>query len=302
MAAIPFGEAFEVLKDREAYLRKVTEETYSKNIIVGQILLMCLFTFFYGLIMGSYNSMTQALISGVKLWMLYTMTLVICFPSFYIVQLILGSKVGIKQLAVILLSGFVMTTTVMVAFAPIVLFFQMSADNYHFLQLLHVFIFAFSGFFGMRLVLESLKGAFEETGVYPKIGLSAFRIWVVIFAFVGIQLSWNLRPFMGSKDMKFELFRSDTQGNFYSTIFGAVGSMVGIDKSSFKKPKPKSDEVEKQADELLKEKEAQQQKVKQKEAQQKKEELEALIKQKEEIELEINNKQTEVVGDKNKQE
>ncbi|HHH50304.1 MAG TPA: hypothetical protein ENK52_04930 [Saprospiraceae bacterium] len=247
MAAIPFGEAFEVLKDRESYLRKVTEERYSSGIILGQILLMCLFTFFYGLIMGSYNSLPQALISGIKLLILFFLTLIVCFPSFYIVQLILGSKVGIKQLAVILLSGFVMTTTVMLAFAPIVLFFQMSGDNYHFLQLLHVFIFVFAGFFGMRLILESLKSAFEETGVYPKIGLIAFRIWVLIFAFVGIQLSWNLRPFLGSKDMKFELFRSETQGNFYSTIFGAFGSMLGIDGSSFKKRRAKPD-VEQEAE------------------------------------------------------
>ena len=230
MSAIPFAEAFEVLKDREAYLEKVTEEKYSDNIMLAQILLMCFFSFFYGLIMGSYNSLPQAFITGVKLWILIFLTLIICFPSFYIVQLILGSKVGVKQLAVLLLGGFVMTTTVLVAFAPIILFFQMSGGNYHFLQLLHVFIFVFAGFFGMRLVLESLKGAFEKTGVYPKIGLTAFRIWVVIFAFVGIQLSWNLRPFLGSKDMPFELFRKETQGNFYSTIFHAFGQMLGLEK------------------------------------------------------------------------
>ncbi|MEL6925665.1 MAG: hypothetical protein AAFO94_16590, partial [Bacteroidota bacterium] len=123
--------------------------------------------------------------------------------------------------------GFVLTSLVMVAFAPIILFFQLSGDNYHFLQLLHVFVFLFSGFFGMRFVLEALKAAFEQTGVYPKIGLTAFRIWVLIFAFVGAQLSWNLRPFLGNKDMPFELFRQDTQGNIYSTIFNALGTMLG---------------------------------------------------------------------------
>jgi len=227
MASIPFSAAFDVLKDRDNYLEKVAAKEYPKNIMLGQILLMCICTFFYGLIMGSYNSFQQALVSGIKIWGLFFMTLIICFPSFYIVQLLLGSKVGIKQLAVILLSGFVLTSVVIVAFAPIVLFFQMSGDNYHFLQLLHVFIFVFSGFFGMRLVLEALKQAFEKTGVYPKIGLTAFRIWVLIFAFVGIQLSWNLRPFLGSKDMPFELFREESQGNFYTTVFNALGSMVG---------------------------------------------------------------------------
>jgi len=229
MSGLPLNEAFEVLTDRDKHLQAISEEAYSKNIILAQVALMCAFTFFYGLIMGSYNSFMQAMLTGLKLWALFSITLIICFPSFYIVQLVLGSKIKIKQLAVLLLSGFVMTTTIMLAFAPIVLFFQLSGDNYQFLQLLHVFIFLFSGFFGMRVVLETLRSTFEKNGIYPKIGLTVFRIWVVIFAFVGAQLSWNLRPFLGSKDMPFELFRTETQGNIYSTIFGAIGYMMGAD-------------------------------------------------------------------------
>lgn len=227
---LPFKEAFEIMHDREQHFERINLSSYPKNFILAQLILIAIFTFFYGVIMGSYNSIQQAMLTGAKLWILLNLSLLICFPSFYIVQLVLGSKVAIKQLFVIMLSGFVMTTTLMLAFAPIVLFFQLSGDNYQFLQLLHVFIFIFSGFFGMRTVLEALKSVFESTGVYPKIGLTAFRIWVIIFAFVSIQLAWNLRPFLGSKDMPFELVRSETQGNFYSTMLQAVGKMMHIEQ------------------------------------------------------------------------
>jgi len=227
---LPFEDAFEVLQARDEHFEKISQEIYSNNIIAAQIFIIANFSFFYGLIMGSYNSWMQALSSSAKLCCLLFLTLVICFPSFYIVQLVLGSKVKIKQLAIILLSGFLMTTTIMLAFAPIVLLFQLSGDNYNFLKLLHVGVFVFSGFFGMRAVLDALRTSFAETGVYPKIGLNIFRLWVVIFAFVGIQLAWNLRPFVGYKDMPFELFRADTQGNFYSSIVKTIGEMVeGID-------------------------------------------------------------------------
>ena len=89
-------------------------------------------------------------------------------------------------------------------------------------------VFVFSGFFGMRAVLDALRSSFADTGVYPKIGLRIFQIWVVIFAFVGIQLAWNLRPFVGTKDMPFALFREDTQGNFYSNTIRSLGSMVSV--------------------------------------------------------------------------
>jgi hypothetical protein len=124
------------------------------------------------------------------------------------------------------MSGFVLTATLLLAFAPIELFFQLSGDNYNFLQLLHVFVFVFSGFFGMRAVLEALKGSLAQKGVYPKLGLTVFRAWVVIFAFVGLQLSWNLRPFVGYKDMPFQIFRQDTQGNVYTTLLRALGNML----------------------------------------------------------------------------
>lgn len=222
-------KAFEVLQDREAFFENVSKQSYTTKIIGAQILLIGIFCFSYGLVMGSYNSLLQALLTGIKIWLLLFLTMLICFPSFYIVQLILGSKMAIKQLLILLLSGFVVVSTVLVAFAPIVLFFQLSAANYQFLQLLHVLIFIFSGFYGMKIVLEALNRVFESNKVYPKIGLTVFKIWVVIFAFVGMQLSWNLRPFIGSKNLPFELFRTETQGNFYTTIFGAIGQLFKID-------------------------------------------------------------------------
>ncbi|MCI4667279.1 MAG: hypothetical protein MRZ79_03895 [Bacteroidia bacterium] len=225
-----FSDAFEVFQNREVYLKKVGQNEYPTSTILGQVLLIAIFTFCYGLIMGSYNGLFQALTSGLKLWGLFLLTLLICFPSFYIVQIVLGSKIGIKQLLIILLSGLVMVSTIMLAFGPIVIFFQLTGDNYNFIQLLHVGIMIFAGIFGMNVVLDALKDACMNLEVYPKIGLTVFQVWVVIFAFVGLQLSWNLRPFVGNKEMPFELFRQNTQGNVYSAIFGSIGKLIGVEE------------------------------------------------------------------------
>lgn len=225
-------QAFEVLKDRETFFQKILDDSVPTQLIGSQLTLMGAFTFFYGLIMGSYNSWMQSLTTGVKLFLLILLTVGICFPSFYIVQLILGSKIKLKPLLIILLSGFVVMTTIMLAFAPIVVFFQLGEENYNFIQLLHVGIFIFSGSFGMKFVLDGLKYAFEKTEVYPKIGVTIFRYWIVIFAFVGMQLSWNLRPFVGNKNMPFELLRTETQGNFYTTVLSSIGELMGITSDS----------------------------------------------------------------------
>lgn len=226
--AHPLQLAFEVFQNRDAYFEKVGTDSYPYHIIRGQVSLIFMATFAYGLIMGSYNGAWQSFSSALKLPALIFLTLAICFPSFYIVQLLLGSKMTLRQLVVMLLSGFVMFTTILVAFAPISLFFQMSGSPYTFLQLLHFGIFAFAGFWSMRTVAEALKMACETNNIYPKTGLAVFRVWIFILAFVGIQLSWNLRPFIGSKEMVFEWFRNDTQGNIYATLLAAFGNLMGL--------------------------------------------------------------------------
>lgn len=219
--------AFEVFQDRDGYIEKVSEDKYPSAVIKGQLLLIFFAAFIYGVIMGSYNGFAQALSSGIKLFVLIITTLFICFPAFYIVQLLLGSKMKIRQLAIILLGGLVMLTTILLAFAPIVLFFQLSHSPYGFLQLLHFLVFIVAGTWSMRSVSDTLKMACEKKNIYPRIGLTVFRAWIIILAFVGIQLSWNLRPFIGSKQMVFEVFRKNTQTNIYATLIGAAGKLLG---------------------------------------------------------------------------
>lgn len=217
--------AFEIFQNRDRYFEKVSEDNYSGSVIKGQVLLILTGGLVYGMIMGSYNGAAQSFSSGIKLVGLIFLNLAICFPSFYIVQLLLGSKMKFRQLAIILLGGFVMLTTILVAFAPIALFFQLSNSPYSFIQLLHFFVFVFAGIWSMRTVVETLKIACEKKNIYPKIGITIFRIWIFILAFVGIQLAWNLRPFIGARELPFEWLREGTQTNIYATLIAAVGKL-----------------------------------------------------------------------------
>ena len=118
-----------------------------------------------------------------------------------------------------------MIALILVSFAPIVVFFLITGDNYAFIKLLHVAIFGLAGFLGMKTILDALKYACEERKVYPKIGVTVFRAWLVILAFVGMQLAWNLRPFIGSRSMEFEWFRQ-REGNFYTAVGQAAQKML----------------------------------------------------------------------------
>jgi len=218
------SEVFKIFQNTESYFDDKNKEQ-SNKLIFNQLIIICLFTFLYGVVMGSYHSFLQSLVAGLKVSFLFLSAILICFPSFFVIQQVLGSKMTLKQMIIIVLSGFVLTSAIALSFSPIIILFQITGGNYHFLQLLHVAIFIFSGIFGMRLMIEALKFACEKKDIYPHIGVTVFRIWIIILAFVGIQLAWNLRPFLCNKNEDFKLFRK-YEGNFYTAIIYSVQQLV----------------------------------------------------------------------------
>jgi hypothetical protein len=54
--------------------------------------------------------------------------------------------------------------------------------------------------------------------------------WLAGNLFLGSQLCWILRPFIGSPDLAVAFFRPHPlQGNFYETLFIAIRRVLGAD-------------------------------------------------------------------------
>ena len=51
-----------------------------------------------------------------------------------------------------------------------------------------------------------------------------FATWTVIYGIVGAQMGWILRPFIGTPDMPFTLFR-ERESNFFESFFHALGRL-----------------------------------------------------------------------------
>ena len=50
---------------------------------------------------------------------------------------------------------------------------------------------------------------------------------MLLYAFVGSQLAWTIRPFIGAPSIPFELFRQ-LGGNFYTNILVSLGEVLGF--------------------------------------------------------------------------
>lgn len=232
---------FRVFRHDEEYLETLSNEDFSRRYVARQALFILLFSFLYGVVMGSYNGLLQSLVTGVKVPSLIFLSLLICFPALYVIQYMIGSTMSLARMANVILSGFIVFTTIALSFAPVVIFFMITSENYSFLKLLHVAIFTFSGIFAIKTIIKGLTYSCEKKNVYPKLGLTIFKIWIVILAFVSSQLAWNLRPFVGSRDMPFELFRA-RESNFYVAVLQSFITFVDPDVK-FKDDQPQPDTV-----------------------------------------------------------
>jgi len=215
---------FKVFQQSEEYFEMLSDSAFSRKYVFKQALFILIFTFIYGIVMGSYNGFLQSIISGIKIPCLIFLSLLVCFPALFVIQYMIGSTLKIYQMANIILSGFFVFSTISLSFAPIVIFFMITSDNYSFIKLLHVAIFVFSGIFAVKTITEGLTFSCEKKNIYPKLGMKIFKIWVVILAFVSSQLAWNLRPFVGSRDLPQELFRTK-QSNFYVAVMQSAANL-----------------------------------------------------------------------------
>ena len=220
-----------VLSDRERLFGEVVEGVDLARKLrysVGTLLALCAF---YGVAAGAYAGALQAVSAALKLPLLIIATLVICFPAFFVVQILVGSRLRFSQVLVLVLAALDLTAILLAAFVPVTVFFLITGANYYFLQLLHVLAVLVAGGFGMYALHEGLALVCERRGVYPRKALTIMRAWALLFAFVGIQMAWNLRPFLGDRGEPFRVFRS-YEGNFYAAIVYSINKLLkGEDQS-----------------------------------------------------------------------
>ena len=228
-----------LMRDRESLYDAIfSKESVGKIILVLALISVFLFGI-YGIVMGFYNSFLQSLSSSIKLPVLFFLSLLICYPAMFVFNILLGSKLNFSQSLAMILSSYALTSCVLVSFAPISLFFMLIGSSYAFLRLLHVTILGIAGLSGMFVLNTGLKYACEKHSVYPRQGVTVFKVWVIIFAFVGTQLAWNLRPFIGNREQPFQILRKQ-ESNFYAhmlhtTFEFLVGTLGSGNKKQVKK-------------------------------------------------------------------
>jgi hypothetical protein len=215
-----------ILQNREAFLNEIAESIDLKQKFIELNLIAAATFAVYGAIIGSQHSFLQALSSCVKLPALFLLTTAICMPTLFIFSSFFGSRRTILQTLVLLATGTAIIGVALAGFAPVTFFFILTTRNYQFLKLLNIAFFAISGLLGILFFNRMYIQLSDDSGPAKHSGKLFLKLWLLLFAFVGTQLAWTLRPFFGAPDLPFEFVR-EIGGNFYTDMFRSVGYMFG---------------------------------------------------------------------------
>jgi hypothetical protein len=146
-----------ILRDRQGIWQQVVEDRGLPRLTVQMLISSGIALAVYGAVLGSFHSALMALTSAVKLPLLFLVTLAICLPTLYLFNLVFGARLSIRQSLALVMVALTVTAMLALAFAPISLFFLITAPNYAFFKLLNVAILALSALVGLRFLTGGMK-------------------------------------------------------------------------------------------------------------------------------------------------
>lgn len=222
-----------ILRRREDYFSEIFRREKLRERIRSYLTIIAVLSFVYGLTMGTsafvvgFNrGALQMISSGLKVPALYLLTVLICFPVLFVVLVLMGSRLSFLQTLALILLALTLNSILLAAFAPIVLFFIITDSTYDFVKIAYVAVMGFSGIWAMAALWHGLREMCEKSELYPKQAVRIMQIWILIFGFVGTQMAWSLRPFVGSPEQPFQVFRAGQEGNFYTAVVHSIGKII----------------------------------------------------------------------------
>lgn len=223
-----FSVLIRLLRDRKTFLDEVRSGIKLESKIASLLVASSAFFAVYGAIIGAYSGKLQIISSAIKLPALYLLTLLICLPTLYFFDILFGSKLDFKQYLTMALTAVSVISVLLFSFAPVVLFFLISVKDYFFFLLLNVLIMGITGSIGVHLFYKGMREIAHTSEV---VSSSSRRYllqgWMFLYGLVGSQLGWTLRPFLGFEGEKFQIFRPEIEGNFYSQVARSIGILLG---------------------------------------------------------------------------
>ena len=184
---------------------------------LAAIIVLC--GLFYGAVMGTFSGVAgeriwQVLFSAIKVPLLLGATFALSLPSFFVLNALLGLRDDFAASLRALTATQAGLSLILAALAPFTLLWYASSSNYQGAILFNTLMFAIASLSAQRLLKIYYLPLIARNERHRWLLLG----WLVLFSFVGIQMGWMLRPFIGNPASPLRFFRAEGWGNAYEAL------------------------------------------------------------------------------------
>ena len=196
--------------------------------VLGSLILaIVVYGMFYGAVMGSYGGMSglrfwQAVYSAVKVPFLMISTFLLSLPSFFVLNTLLGLRDDFTRVVRALISTQAGLTVILSALAPFTAFWYISGSDYEPAILFNGMMFAVASFSAQWMLRREYAPLIRSN---PR-QRWMLRTWIIIYIFVGIQMGWVLRPFIGNPRAPVQFFREGSRSNAYEVVLQMIWDVL----------------------------------------------------------------------------
>lgn len=194
---------------------------------IGYCIVIVLGSSVYGATIGLWRAPLQSVFTAIKFPLLLFLTCIGNGAVNGMLAQVLGSGLSFRQTAFAILMSFAVASLILGGLSPITLFVLYNAPplgsehaiiGHSVMLLTHVFVIAFAGVVANR----RLFGLLQKVRGYDHTARAVLFSWLGGNLFLGAQLAWNLRPFIGSPTLAIQFLRDDPlRGNFYEAVWRA---------------------------------------------------------------------------------
>ncbi|MDR3617901.1 MAG: hypothetical protein P4L85_01015 [Paludisphaera borealis] len=195
----------------------------------SRLAVVVVFGTFYGAVMGAYGGLDadrpwQMLYSGLKVPLLLTSAFLLSLPTFFVLNTLLGLRADFPRVVRALVSTQAGLTVVLASLAPITAFAYISGIGYQPAILFNALMFGTASVSAQSLLRREYRELIARNPAHRVM----LRAWLVVYVFVGIQMGWVLRPFIGDPVRSVQFFREDSWSNAYIAVLNiAWGAVAG---------------------------------------------------------------------------
>jgi hypothetical protein len=187
------------------------------------LLLIVLFGLAYGGVMGTYGGLAadrpwQVVYSSVKVPILLLATFGLSLPSFFVLNTILGLRDDFGRVVGALLATQAALTLILCSLAPITAFWYACGSAYQPAILFNGLVFGVASFSAQTVLRREYVPLIARNPAHR----GMLWGWIFIYVFVGIQMGWTLRPFIGDPAHPVQFFREGSWSNAYEVVIQMI--------------------------------------------------------------------------------